>query len=301
MIEYDLDKNILEKNVSKEKINLCLGFFDGLHVGHKFLIQQAKSPKAKLAVLTFDGSLKQITKRRKEGLITTVEDRRECLTDLNVDFLYVINFTYEVMQMSPVDFIQKYLKALNINQIYVGEDFRFGRKAKGDINLLKQYFDVQVVNYILDNGKKISTSTIIKYIVDGEIMRANRLLGRDYFIKGQVVHGFKVGTTQTGFPTANIAMTDDYVVPQNGVYATRIEIDGKTYASMTNVGVHPTINKLKTPIIETNIFDCYSDIYGKKVKLFFVKYIRHEKKFKSIDQLKKQLIDDRENIRQALD
>lgn len=301
MIEYKLDGKIGSFKGSKEKINLCLGFFDGLHVGHKYLIQQAKSIDAKLAVLTFEGSLKRITKKRKEGIITTVADRRESLSALNVDYLYVVEFTRELMQLSPIEFIQKYLKPLNINKIFVGEDFRFGRKAKGDVEMLKKYYDVEVVGYILDNGKKISTSTIIKYITEGEIMRANRLLGRKYFIKGEVVHGYNAGTTITGFPTANIQLTSDYVLPRNGVYATKIEIDGKEYDSMTNVGIHPTINKLRQSIIETNIFECNTDIYGKKVKLNFVKFIRHEKKFKSIDQLRSQLVIDRENIKRVLD
>jgi riboflavin kinase/FMN adenylyltransferase len=301
MIEYNLDGNIEKLNISEEKINLCLGFFDGLHVGHKFLIQQAKSPNAKLAVLTFEGSLKSITQRRKEGLITTVEDRKDFLSQLNVDFLYVIDFTKEIMQMDPVMFIEKFLKPLNINQIFVGEDFRFGQKAKGDVNLLKKYFDVQVVEYILDNGKKISTSTIIKYISDGEIKRANRLLGREYFIKGKVVHGFNAGAAKIGFPTANIELTNNYVMPKKGVYATRIEVNGKIYSSMTNIGIHPTINKLDSPTIETNIFDRYLDIYDASVKLYFVHFVRHEKKFKSVVKLKEQLFKDRENIKQLLD
>jgi len=301
MIEYNLDGDIEKLNISKDKINLCLGFFDGLHVGHKFLIQQAKSPYAKLAVLTFEGSLKSITQRRKEGLITTVEDRKDFLSQLNVDFLYVIDFTKEIMQMEPVSFIEKFLKPLNINQIFVGEDFRFGLKAKGNVDLLKKYFDVQVVEYILDNGKKISTSTIIKYISDGEIKRANRLLGREYFVKGKVIHGFNAGSTKIGFPTANIELASNYVIPQNGVYATRIEVGGKIYPSMTNIGVHPTINKLDSPAIETNIFDCYLDIYDEPVKLYFVNFVRHEKKFKSVVKLKEQLVKDRETIKQLLD
>lgn len=301
MIEYRLDKNSDNSNLNKDKINLCLGFFDGLHVGHKFLIQQAKSTEAKLAVLTFEGYLKSITKKRKKGLITTVDDRRECLSQLNVDYLYVIDFTLEIMQMDPIEFIQKFLKPLNINKIFVGEDFRFGKKAKGDVKLLKKYFDVEVVEYILDNGKKISTSTIIKYINDGEIKRANRLIGREYFVRGKVVHGYKVGTTKTGFPTANIQTSNNYVMPQNGVYATRIEIDGKVYASMTNVGVHPTVNKLGLPVIETNVFDCDFDFYDKTVKLYFVEFIRHEKKFKSIDRLKEQIASDKTLIKQVLE
>jgi len=301
MIEYILGENgLVNKKPTGSKINLCLGFFDGLHVGHKYLIQQAKAPNVRLGVFTFDGSLKSITNKRKNGLITTITDRSRILEELGVDVLFVIGFTKEIMNMKPEEFILKFLKPLNINTIYVGADFSFGKHASGNVELLKKYFNVEVVDFIMDDSKKISTTTIFEYLSDGEISKANRLLGREYFIRGRVIHGFSAGSKKLGFPTANIEMTGQYIFPKNGVYATKIKIDGKEYPSMTNIGVHPTINRLDNPSIETNIFDYSKDIYDKEVKLSFYKYIREEKNFNSIEELMEQLSRDKKKIKLEL-
>jgi len=301
MIEYILGENgLVNKKPSDSKINLCLGFFDGLHVGHKYLIQQAKEPNVRLGVFTFDGSLKSITNKRKNGLITTIADRSKILEELGVDVLFVIEFTRGIMDMEPEEFIERFLKPLDINTIYVGADFSFGKHASGNVELLKKHFNVEVVDFIMDDSKKISTTTIFQYLSDGEIGKANRLLGREYFIRGKVIHGFSAGSKKLGFPTANIEMTGQYIFPKNGVYATKIEIDGKEYSSMTNIGIHPTINRLDDPSIETNIFDYNEDIYDKEIKLSFYEYIRDEKNFNSVEELIEQLNRDKIKIKQLL-
>ena len=279
----------------KKQINLCLGFFDGLHKGHLELINEAKEDNYDVGVLTFDGSLKcLIGKRDSEELLTTIEDRKEILNDLNINYLCVLKFTLDVMNMDPIDFINKYLKPLNIHRIFVGNDFTFGKYGKGNVDLLKKYFDVKIVDFVMDKEVKVSTSTIISMIKSGQIERANKLLTRPYCIKGKVEHGLSNGQ-KLGCRTANVK-TDEYVIPKIGVYATYITIDGIKYISMTNIGTHPTIDKLDEISIETYILNFNMDIYNKEVKLEFLEYMRDEKAFDDVKDLILQLSHDKDYI-----
>lgn len=277
-----------------DKINLCLGFFDGMHKGHQFLIRKAKQLNIKTGVVTFDGKLKELTNSHKDGgELTSVSDRFELLNDLGVDYLFVIQFDNDLMNMSAEDFIVQVLVPLNINAIYVGSDFTFGKNAVGNVALLKKYFDVEIVDFLYDNGKKISSRDIIRLIRSGLIKEADILLGRPYLIKGKVVHGLANGKDLIGYPTANINIQYDYVLPSNGVYVTYINVNNKKYLSMTNIGHHPTIDKLKRVSIESYILDFSADIYGSEVVLEFVDRIRDEKRFASVDLLRKQLDKDK--------
>jgi riboflavin kinase / FMN adenylyltransferase len=289
-----------QKFISNKPITICLGFFDGLHKGHIHLINQAIKENEDVYVLTFNGDIKYLTNQRKENYsLTSIEDRIDILSSLNVKGLFILNFNIDLMNLSPFDFIEKILKPLNIKNIYIGKDFTFGKFGKGDYKLLSDYFNVKIVDFINEDNSKISSSEIINLILKGDILKVNSLLGRNYFIKGKVVHGLQNGR-KINFPTANIEPAFNYPILNNGVYATYITIDNIKYPSMTNIGTHPTIDQLNKNSIETNIFDFDEDIYNKDIKLEFVKKIRDEIKFASLDQLKSQLNKDKLEIKELL-
>lgn len=281
-----------------EKTSICLGFFDGLHLGHLHIIKEAEKISSSVSLLTFDGSVKFVLSRReKNEVLTSIEDRRKILAEQGVDNLFIVDFDEDIINMDPVDFIINILRPLNIDTIFIGSDFRFGYKAKGDAELLKKYFDVHIVDFVYaDKGHKISSTMIIDLLHQGKIIKAASLLGRNYSITGVVVRGLGNGH-KIGFPTSNIRPFFPYVIPKKGVYATKITIDDKDYLSMTDIGVHPTIEELASFSIETNVFDNSKDLYGKTVRLTFLDFIREEKKFSSVEELKDQLKKDRDYIK----
>ena len=273
----------------KENFNLILGNFDGVHIGHTNLITFARNnSKNKLGVLTFSKSLK-----RDGDYLTSLDDKIEFFEDLGVDFVILIEYSESIKMTTYEEFIDLYLRKLNANKIFCGPDFKFGYKGLGDIDALKNVFpNLCVINFVLDhNGDKIASTTIRKQIQDGDIINANRHLGHKYKIKGQVIKGKGIGKT-LGFPTCNIKLDFNYIIPKNGVYITYIKIDNKIHESITNVGVSPTIKNDNIITIETYIFDFCSDIYNKKVSLFFIDRLRDEIKFDSKRKLINQLEDD---------
>ena len=286
--------------ISNKPITICLGFFDGLHKGHIHLINKAIQENEDVYVLTFNGDIKYITNQRQKNYsLTSIQDRIDILSTLNIKGLFILDFTLDLMNLSPLDFINKILKPLNIKNIYIGKDFTFGKYGKGDYKLLKEYFDVNIVDFEYDSDLKISSSEIINLVLKGNIEKVNSLLNRNYFIKGKVVYGLQNGR-KINFPTANIKPSFNYPILNNGVYATYISVNNIKYPSMTNIGTHPTIDQLNENSIETNIFNFNRDIYNQDVKLEFVKKIRDEIKFASLDQLKSQLSKDKLFIQELL-
>jgi riboflavin kinase / FMN adenylyltransferase len=284
---------------ANEPLTLCLGFFDGLHRGHLHLIEEAMKEKGRVGVLTFDGSLKFFTAKRDSAeILTTVEDRSSLLEKLGIHALFIVNFDKEIMSMKPEEFIALVLKPLNIRSLYVGSDFTFGQHAQGNIALLEKYFAVHVVDFILDEeGQKISATSIYSVLKEGNIVKANSLLGRPYSISGEVIKGLGNGM-KMGFPTSNLKLSAPYVLPPLGVYATYSEFneDGVKHLSMTDIGYHPTIDRLEQISIETNIFDIHEETYGKKLRVSFLDYIRPEMRFLSLNDLIRQLNEDKKQI-----
>ena len=284
-------------NVSKG-MNLILGLFDGLHIGHVQLIKYAKyNSKKNLAVLTFDRNLKN----QDNSVILSFKDKMQVFEDLGVDEVYIFKCDEKFKKITYIDFINKVLKKFMPISIYCGNDFRFGYKAQGDISNLKAEFNnVISLNLLCDStGEKISTTKIKQLLISGEIEKANSLIGRNYYITGKVKKGLKNGSS-AGFPTINVDFSNIYVIPKNGVYLTKVYVENKCYYGMTNVGVHPTISELNKPISETYIFDFNKKIYGETVKIEFLKYIREEKKFENFEELTHQLKIDEENIKKMI-
>lgn len=281
-----------------EELSLCLGFFDALHKGHLELINKAKEFDLPVGVLTFSKSPRTLLFNKDEEIINTLEMKEKILSDNKVDYLFILELSWDILKMDKEDFINKVLCGLNAKNIICGFDYSFGSKGSGKPEdlIASNKFNVSIISPIVNlENVKISSTLVHKLIKEGKIEEANEYLTRPYKILGEVKHGFKIGRT-ISYKTANIELSDLFNMPKNGVYATKVIINNKSYKSMTNVGVHPTINELNKPLIETYIIDFDGDIYLQKVELEFYKYIREEKKFSSIEELKHQLIKDEKTI-----
>src|SRR5574344_794150 len=281
-----------------KNLGLCLGYFDGVHLGHQTIIRDAMiNNPGPVGVLTFDKAPGVITKKHKtEMMLSSLDDKKRYLSSFAVDYLFILHFDDKLMKMMPDQFILKILNKLKPYRLYCGSDYRFGAFAAGNVNLLRKYFNVSVTPDIEDGDGRISSTRIIHLIQDGKVKEASLMLGRYYEITGTVVKGEEVGR-EIGFPTANLSLDTPYVIPKVGVYSSIVYINGIPHLSMTNVGTHPTINQLETPIIEIYILDYQDDLYGKTVYLSFIDYLRDEEKFASLDDLKEQLKKDETRVR----
>lgn len=286
-VRYIKDFKHIDSNI--KNLSLVLGYFDGVHIGHVHLINYAKmNSNGPVGVVTFDKPLKSI-----EGSITTLDEKIELIEQLKIDYVFVLVVDDKFKHMSYIDFINKVLKKFNPKTIFCGNDFTFGYEAKGNVYDLKMTFaNVQVMNYVNDyNHKKISSSNIKKLIKDGQVKEASVFLGRQYALIGTVSHGFKEGT-KLGRPTANLEPIENLIIPKDGVYITRTKIDKKLYDSITNIGTHPTINKVEKSTIETYIMGLNKNLYGKEIIISFYKRLRDEVKFESIEKLEDQITKD---------
>lgn len=297
-------------NSIHEKINdntvICIGNFDGLHVVHQKIILQAiedaKKNSYKSMVITFkEHPLFVLNSEKKPKLLMSLDEKIEMLKELGVDYLCLFDFL-EVKNISHEDFI-KYLSVnYNIKKIVCGFNFKFGYKNKGNVQYLKQMslnfgYDVEIFDSFNISNKKVSSTKIRTYIQYGEIEKANKLLGRPFMIKNVVVKGKQLGR-QLGFPTANVEADPLFCIPQNGVYATIAEIDGKKFPSMTNIGYNPTF-KNKYISIETHVLNFSGDLYGKIMKVNFIKKLRNEILFPDVHSLTDQLKKDKENAHEV--
>jgi len=281
--------NIITLNGTTIKPNTvaAIGFFDGVHLAHKQLIDKtieiANEKGLEKAVITFDIHPKSILYGLDYFYITPLERKIEIFNEFDIDTLYVIEFTKEKAKLKPEEFIEYYLK--NIHTLVCGFDFKFGARGSGNIRTLQKYnqFETVVVNEITYDGYKVGSTHIRDLINSGHVDQVYDILGDYYSLKGEVVHGAKKGR-MIGYPTANIN-TGEYLVPKTGVYATLTNVDGVWYQSMSSVGHNPTLNCRVDVSVESNIFDFDRDIYGKVIELKFIKRLRDELKFTSVEAL----------------
>lgn len=278
----------------KQNTVVTLGKFDGIHRGHRALIEEVlawEDSEVLSCVCTFETS--------PVGLLTKKE-RRKILESMGVDLMVECPFTAELIGMEPEDFVKKILVSqLHAVRVVVGTDYRFGYKRGGNVDTLtelgKKYgFSVSVVDKVMDQKEKVSSAVIREELSSGHMERVNELLGYQYYITGEVIHGENKGTS-FGFPTTNLIPKLSKLLPPNGVYATRTMIGEQAYQGMTNIGCKPTVDGSFVGV-ETHLFDCCEDLYGKKEKVQVLHYIRPEKKFGSIEELKEQIQKDREKI-----
>lgn len=286
---------------SKKAIIATVGIFDGVHLGHQYLlkkvIKQAKCLKAKSAVFTFDPHPLMIADpSRKPQLLIFLRHRLRLIASFKIDLCVVLKFNHTLANMQPGKFIKKILvDNFKLKELLVGEHFSFGQGKGGDIDLLKELgrkynFKVKEVKKIKAGKEFISSTKIRRLITRGQLNLASKLLGRPVSILGTVTKGFSLGR-KLGFPTANIDPHHE-VLPPFGVYAVKIKIDNKWYQGILNIGKRPTFFKDAAPTIETYLFDFKKNIYGKDIEVIFLKKIRPEEQFKNPQHLIQQIKND---------
>lgn len=283
----------------KNKTAVTMGIFDGVHIGHQAVINTAcEFKKQGLDVVLFTFKTDTVTTKGRGFIEMLLSDdlKKERFDKLGVDYIYSPAFD-EMKNMTSAQFVEQVLyKKLNADVVVCGEDFRFGKGAKGDAEKLKllcekYHIKTVIVKQAKYEGRKISSSDIRDCIRHGEIKRANEMLGYNYYYKLPVLHGNEIGRT-LDFPTINQEITKGHILPKFGVYITRTKIDGKWHNSISNIGVKPTVEERSAPLIETNILDFEGDIYGQVVEVELICFLRPERKFESVDELKRQVKSD---------
>lgn len=288
------------KELTSVPLSVAFGNFDGLHAGHQEVIakaiQLAKAHSYQSGVMTFHPHPKEVL-----GIIdrvtylTPLEDKLKLLAELGLDKVFIIHFTQQFARLKAEEFIQQYIVNLQVKQVVTGFDFCFGYKGEGNTTTLeewsrkKQDFQVHVTPSIDDQNEKISSSRIRKLLKLGKMEEVNRLLRREYSVRGSVVDGQKLGR-RIGFPTANLKLHHPYALPKIGVYAVRVTVKGKVFQGVLNLGFKPTFHlQEEEPVLEVHILDFNQEIYHEELTVHFVSYLREERKFSSIEELKAQI------------
>lgn len=291
---------------------VTIGNFDGVHLGHQQLIEtvvrEARFYGVPSVVYTFNPHpMKVLHPDRPTQRLFDLKDQQEQFEQRGVDLIILEEFTKEFSQVSPQDFFQKYLmEKLNPKTIVVGHDFSFGADRSGNLSFLEALCRQKSVRLIIIppfqlGGKPVSSTRIREELKLGEVQKANELLGRTYYLRGHVEKGFQRGRT-IGVPTANIHPDVEFV-PRKGVYCTLTKFGGHMHPSITNIGINPTFHEdQKSPIkIETHLFDFDAQLYGLEVEVYLLKFLRDERRFNGIDELKGQIHQDIEQARRFFD
>ncbi|WP_025724694.1 bifunctional riboflavin kinase/FAD synthetase [Acholeplasma granularum] len=289
-------QNTYENIKNDEPLTLTIGNFDGLHLGHQNLIKKTKMYNdSKSAVMTFDPHPMQVITKRDLPVLMNFDEKQKELEKLGINNFFVVNFNSDFSKLSPQMFID-FLKRLNVIRIVVGRDFKFGYKGQGNVDDLKLHFDTVVVDDLLHNNTRISTSYIKLLLESGDIKLAKKLLNKSYEVSGKVVHGDKVGKL-IGYPTANIDYKNHFL-PKVGIYAVYVKIDGKTYLGCANLGHNPTLNYSTQRRLEVFIIDYDGNLYDKELSISFEHYLRDEVKYEKLEDMLKQIAKD---VKQSVD
>jgi riboflavin kinase/FMN adenylyltransferase len=286
---------------------VTIGTFDGVHTGHRQIIERLKKAKAEIGgetfIFTFDPHPRQVLFPGNHDLklLTLTEEKLTLLREAGIDHVLVFSFTKEFAAMSAESYIKEILvDGIGVKKLIIGYDHRFGNKREGNIDTLRQYakqydFTVEEIPAHEIDHINVSSTKIRKALETGDIQTANKFLGYQYFVSGRVVEGKKLGR-QLGYPTANISVPDKTkLIPSTGIYAVTIETGLRRYKGMMSIGFNPTTDIDKTIKLEVNIFNFDKDIYGEPVTVFFTARLRDEEKFGSLDELKQQLEKDKEH------
>ncbi|MBQ4875050.1 MAG: bifunctional riboflavin kinase/FAD synthetase [Rickettsiaceae bacterium H1] len=285
-------------NSYKNNSVLAFGNFDGVHLGHQQIIDQvkksAKENNCKSAILTFNPHPKNFFNPNTNGFyLTEPEQKASIIKQTGINLLYVITFSKDFARVTPESFIKEFLiEKFNARKIIVGSKCFFGKNKSGNLSLLeslsnKYKYKVKKLKNIKIDGKSCSSSEIRKLIQSGELKKANKMLGRNFTIRGLVIKGLQRGKT-IGFPTINIPL-DDYVIPQLGVYYAKISINENYHFGIVNIGKRPTFSTNEQILLEMHIFNFDSNIYDKKVSIELTDFIRPEQKFNNAEELKRQI------------
>ena len=295
-------ENLKDYNSTKPSV-ITIGTFDGVHIGHKKIINQLTSISSKnnliSILLSFFPHPKMVLQNDKElKLINTIQEKEGLLNSLNLDYLIIKEFTKEFSRLSALEFVRDILvNKLNAKHIIIGYDHHFGRNRTANIEQLKEFgelYDFKVTEILAQDidDIAISSTKIRKALINGEIRLANKFLGYNFFFSGDVVHGNNIGKT-ISFPTANIKIDAPYkLVPKNGVYIVKTIIDNQITFGMMNIGYNPTFNG-KQKSIEIHFINFNKNIYHKNLTIEMISRIRNEIKFNTVEDLKKQLEQDK--------
>jgi riboflavin kinase/FMN adenylyltransferase len=307
LVIKDSDKPEYNKNSV-----VTVGTFDGIHLGHKKIIAdliRIKSEKNLRSVIVTFEPHPQIILRNKNStirLLSTLEEKLLEFEKLGIDLVYILNFTKEFSEIHAENFYRDYLIGrVGLTDIVFGYDHNFGKNREGNYDTLKDFsakygIGVHKVDEFKINGYKVNSTTVREFLINGDVEKAVYILGHYYYLTGKVVYGDKRGST-IGFPTANVRTLSEYkLVPKNGVYFVFAEVKGKKYFGMMNIGKRPTIAERDEIFLEVNIFDFNEGIYGETIKIDFIKYLRDEKKFDSLDELAVQLNKDKEICKELI-
>ena len=301
------------ENIPKDEngYSVAIGNFDGMHLGHQSVIEIARKTrdKSSLGVVTFEPHPRQYFQKDQPTFrLMKSETRKRFLKSFEIDALFELPFDYSLANLSPKDFIETVLlEKLNVRNIVVGPDFRFGKNREGSVNLLKSYQEkkklgLHIANPFLIEGKVVSSSELRKKLAEGSVIEVTKMLSRYYEIDGLVEKGFQRGRN-LGFPTINVGLKNT-IVPKHGVYAVLIKIlshnTQRTLKGAASIGSRPTYGDYE-PNIEVFIFDFDENLYGEYVSISLVKFIRPELKFNSEIELISQMKADCETIEDLLD
>ncbi len=301
------------ENLNLREPLVTLGIFDGVHLGHKalidLLVSRARAVNGESVVITFHPHPRLILEKNRKGLsfLSTMDEKKILLEKTLIDNLIIIEFTRQFSKMNACDFVEKILVGkVGTKHLIIGHDHHFGFKGEGNYDTINDCarsmnFKVEQIHEFQMEEAIISSSFIREALLKGNLDEANKCLGYTYSLKGKVVAGKKIGRI-IGFPTANIKPDYKYkLIPGDGVYAVEIQLDNKLFHGMLSIGRNPTVNKTPgTRSIEVNIFDFEDDIYEKDIEVLFRYRLRNEIKFDNVEQLSRQMEHDRENAMRLL-
>ena len=293
-----------------EKSWVTVGSFDGVHRGHqalvRLLVEQAHRDHSPAVVVTFHPHPALFFSRVPQSYtLTSPEERETLLKEIGVDQVITLKFDAELANLTALNFMQLLKDRLDISHLLIGFNFALGRDRMGDLDTLQQFgnilgYKVDVIHPIKIDGEVVSSSQIRNLLQEGQLKRANNLLGRPYSLQGEVIPGEHRGN-RLGFPTANLNLPPERLLPTRGVYASRGIVHGKEYMAVTNIGIRPTFaNPLKVPRVEPHLLDLKEDLYGENLKIELIEYLRPEQIFPSPADLIAQVNRDIQETREIL-
>ncbi|WP_163536840.1 bifunctional riboflavin kinase/FAD synthetase [Gracilibacillus sp. YIM 98692] len=285
-----------------------IGFFDGIHKGHQKVIEEAVNVAARSgkesAVITFDPHPSVVLRKVSSSVqyITPIQEKKTLIENLGVDRLYIIEFNKSLSLLSPEDFIEHFIYELHVDHLIAGFDFSFGYKGTGNMDNIEKFARHPLTTTKIEkfdhDGEKISSTSIRKALIEGNILKVENLLGRPLTMKAKVIQGDKRGRT-IGYPTANLQWEEPYLLPKIGVYAVEVKVGSEKYQGMANLGYNPTFTEGQQEAkMEVHLFDVNKDLYGKTLQVIWRQYIREEVKFSGVEELVAQLQQDEKDIRQ---
>ncbi len=281
---------------------VALGFFDGVHIGHGALLRRTKevadASSLSPCVMTYSNHPSSVLSEKRVPLINSASERAFLISELyGISDIVIKDFTPEYAALPVDEFFEKILLAeLSAGYIIAGYDFRFGRGGQGDAEQLRALcaehgLGCDIIDEVTYEGEEVSSSRIRTLIENGDICGANALLGHLHCTVSEVLHGANLGS-KLGFATANQSLSPEIIVPRHGVYISKVTVNGKTFPSITNVGVRPSVSDEGKVSVETHILDFSGDLYGKKIKTEFIRFLRDEIKFSTTDALLRQISQD---------